>query len=220
MSGINIYHPNHKLVGLIHDYAIFDNRDLCGFDFSGMSLINASFVNCALQGARFRNANLSGALFLGSKLEVTDFRGAILHNTDFTKADISDAIFDENEKIRKGIILTEPMVGYKKCFVNGPCTISTTVVELEIPSGAIVFSINNGKCRTNRAKVKNIYSANRAYSSHKYFTYYVGDEINIKDFNLAYNLECAPGIHFFRTYEEAANYRLQRRFELMWGGIK
>lgn len=33
-----------------------------------------------------------------------------------------------------------------------------------------------------------------------------GQEINIKDFNLMYNVECASGFHFFRTRKEAEEY--------------
>jgi len=38
------------------------------------------------------------------------------------------------------------------------------------------------------------------------FEYRLGQEIEIKDFNLMYNVECASGFHFFRTREEAENY--------------
>ena len=38
------------------------------------------------------------------------------------------------------------------------------------------------------------------------FEYRLGQEINIKDFNLMYNVECASGFHFFRTRAEAENY--------------
>jgi hypothetical protein len=38
------------------------------------------------------------------------------------------------------------------------------------------------------------------------FEYRLGQEINIKDFNLMYNVECASGFHFFRTRKEAEEY--------------
>ena len=100
---------------------------------------------------------------------------------------------------RKGKILTKDIIGYKKCM-------NDVIVTLLIPRGAIVFSVNGGKCRTNRAKVIAIDGADRAYSIYKYMTYYVGDEFNIYDFDLQYNEECAPGIHFFMTRSEAENY--------------
>ena len=39
------------------------------------------------------------------------------------------------------------------------------------------------------------------------FKYRVGDKITPRNgFDLAYNIECAPGIHFFLTREEAEAY--------------
>ena len=38
------------------------------------------------------------------------------------------------------------------------------------------------------------------------FEYRLGQEINIKDFNLMYNVECASGFHFFKTRKEAEEY--------------
>ena len=80
-------------------------------------------------------------------------------------------------------------------------------MELEIPKGAIVFSINGDKCRTNKCKVLSISNGDIAYSIHDHsFTYEVGKEIEIQDFNLMYNIECGSGIHFFKTREDAENY--------------
>lgn len=80
------------------------------------------------------------------------------------------------------------------------------IVKLLIPRGAIVFSINGRKCRTNKAKVFEIEGATKAISQHKYMSYYVGDEFTVYDFNCEYNVECAPGIHFFMTREKVMNY--------------
>ena len=103
------------------------------------------------------------------------------------------------DRVRKGIKLSEPIIGWKKCNNN-------VLVKLEIPRGAIVFSINNKKCRTDKAKVLEIIGADRAYSNYKFFSYYVGDIIEVFNFNCEYNVECAEGIHFFKTREEAENY--------------
>ena len=101
---------------------------------------------------------------------------------------------------RKGKVLTDKIIGYKKCEKN-------VIVTLEIPRGAIVFSISGRKCRTNKAKVVAIDGADRAISTYKYMSYYVGDEFTVYNFNCEYSEECAQGIHFFMTREEAENYR-------------
>ncbi len=115
-------------------------------------------------------------------------------------ARLDGASLDCAEKIRLGQILTETMTGYKK-------TKEGVVITAEIPVGAIVFCINGSKCRTNRAKITDMAGHDVLHSSYdNTFEYRLGQEINIKDFNLMYNVECASGFHFFRTREEAENY--------------
>lgn len=89
----------------------------------------------------------------------------------------------------------------KKCIGN-------TIITLEIPKGAIVYSINNSDCRTDKAKVIDMSDDKKiAYSDFDdSFAYELGKEIEIEDFDLRYNVECSTGIHFFRTREEAESY--------------
>lgn len=122
-----------------------------------------------------------------------DLRGADLRDADLRGAE-GNLI-----EYRKGKILTKDIIGYKKCIGN-------EIVTLKIPRGSIVFSINGNKCRSNQAEVIGIDGGNRAFSSYKYMSYYAGDKITVYDFNCEYNVECAEGIHFFMTREEAENY--------------
>ena len=71
-----------------------------------------------------------------------------------------------------------------------------------------MFSINNEKCRTNVAKVVEISNGSEiAYSQRdETFAYKVGETVYPNDFNCEYYEECAEGIHFFRTREEAEEY--------------
>ena len=127
-------------------------------------------------------ANLEGANLEGANLYGANLEGAKL------------------EDFRLGKILTEPMTGYKK-------TREGVVITAEIPVGAIVFCINGSKCRTNRAKITDMAGHDVLHSQYdKSFEYRLWQEIEIKDFNLMYNIECASGFHFFRTREEAENY--------------
>lgn len=114
-------------------------------------------------------------------------------------ANLRSAYLDKEEQIRKGVKLSNSITGWKKCKGG-------VIVKLEIPRGAIVFSINNHKRRTDKAIVKEIIGADRAFSMHKYFSYYVGDKIEVYNFNCEYNTECAEGIHFFINRQEAENY--------------
>ena len=148
-------------------------------------------------------ANLSGADLSCADLSGADLYDANLSGADLNRANLSGADLNRAKgtliKYRKGKILTEDIIGYKKCRGG-------VIVKLLIPRGAIVFSINGNKCRTNKAKVLEIEGRDRAVSKHKYMSYYVGDEFTIYNFNCMYNNECAPGIHFFMTRKEAVNY--------------
>ena len=204
------------------DFRIRSDNALFSYDTRYPDTINIynTDLRCAnLSGANLYGANLGGINMAGANLFGADLRCAILYNTVLTGANLCRAdlrgtnltganmtgvnlwktSLDFNDKLRKGIKLSEPMIGWKKCKYN-------VLVKLEIPKGAIVFSINNNKCRTDKAKVLEIIGADRAYSTYKYFSYYVGDMIEVSDFNYNYNIECAEGIHFFRRRQEAENY--------------
>ena len=152
-----------------------------------------------LRGANLYEANLSGADLRGADLRGANLRGANLYEANLSGADLYGAKGNLIE-YRRGKVLTDKVIGYKKCEKD-------VIVTLEIPRGAIVFSINGNKCRTNKAKVIAIDGADRAISTYKYMSYYVGDEFTVYTFNCEYNEECAQGIHFFMTREEAENYK-------------
>ena len=118
-------------------------------------------------------------------------------------ANLEGAYLDDKEKFRLGQILKEPMTGYKK-------TREGVVITATIPAGAIVFCINGSKCRTNKARIIDMGEQKEVlHSSYdNKFEYRLGQEIDIKDFNLMYNVECASGFHFFRTREEAEKYNV------------
>ena len=138
--------------------------------------------------------------------ERADLRYADLNGADLSNAVLRNANLDEREQCRKGIILREPREAYKSC--------GKYIVKLLIPRGAIVFSINNDKCRTNKAYVMAILNddetvANKLSVASAYdrkFIYKVGQSIEIEDFDLMYNVECSTGIHFFWDFERARDY--------------
>ncbi len=69
-------------------------------------------------------------------LGYADLRGANLSYANLRGANLSYADLDEDQLIRRGLYLKESLIGYKKCK-------NDLIVTLEIPKGAIVFSINN-----------------------------------------------------------------------------
>ena len=168
---------------------------LYGVNLTRVNLTGANLTDVCLEYANLTDANLTDANLTGANLY-----GADLRRADLTSADLTDTILDEKEQYRKGVMLTEPMTGYKKACGG-------KIITLELPIGAKVFSINNNKRRTNKVKVIDMQGETELSSWHNTdFKYHVGDEIEISDFNERYNVECVAGIHFFLTREEAEKY--------------
>ena len=98
-------------------------------------------------------------------------------------------------------------IGYKKCCGG-------QIVQLEIPKDAKRSSAYMRKCRCSKAKVLNIWTrygdeAECAVSCFdNNFVYQKGETVEVSDFDDNRLIECAAGIHFFMTREEAEAYIL------------
>ena len=175
--------------------------NLAGANLMGADLTRADLYGANLAGANLMGADLTRANLTRADLAGADLAGANLTGTDLTDANLYRADLTDADQFRLGKVLDEPLTGYKK-------TKEGVVITAEIPAGAIVFCINGSKCRTNRAKITDMDGHEVLHSSYdNSFEYRLGQEINIKDFNLMYNVECASGFHFFRTRKEAEEYR-------------
>ena len=184
LYGADLSYAN--LRGADLSYANLRDADLYGADLRDANLCDANLFNANLSYANLRDADLSYANLRDANLSYANLRGAD---------------FDEKEKPRLGQILKEPITGYKK-------TAEGVIITAVIPKGAIVFSINNGKCRTNKARIIDMGGQHEVlHSRHdERFEYRLMQDIEIEDFNLMYNVECAPGFHFFKTKEKAEKY--------------
>ena len=177
------------------------------FEYTKLNNILKDTLEVAVKNnADLRYANLSNADLSNANLRNADLFNADLSNADLSNANLSNADLSDTEKIRKGVIIDKPVRVFKKC-------IKDNIVELELLKGSIVFSINNKKCRTNKAKVISINGVCekglKCCSSYdRKFIYEVGKTVEVKDFDLMYNVECSSGIHFFWTKEEAEDYFL------------
>ena len=174
-------------------------------NLKGANLEGANLEGANLEGANLKDANLTGANLTGANLTVANLKGANLEGANLEcaylkGANLEGANLTDADKFRLGKVLDEPLTGYKK-------TKEGVVITAEIPAGAIVFCINGRKCRTNKAKITDTDGHEVLHSQYdNSFEYHLGQEINIKDFNLMYNVECASGFHFFKTRKEAEEY--------------
>ena len=147
--------------------------------------------------ADLRNANLRYA-----DLSYANLSGANLSGANLRDANLSDA-----KNLAFPIACPEKgsFIGWKKCRGD-------LIVELEICEDAKRSSATGRKCRCDKAKVISITTpegtpVDSAISQHtETFAYRVGETVSVDDFDDNRWNECAPGIHFFITRQEAVDY--------------
>ena len=189
-----------ELDKIVEQHQHWLKEDCDGWEGMKADLRGANLYGADLSGADLRGANLYGADLSGADLSWANLYEANLSGADLRWANLSGANLSGANQFRLGKVLDEPLTGYKK-------TKEGVVITAEIPAGAIVFCINGSKCRTNKAKITDMDGHEVLHSQYdNTFEYRLGQEINIRDFNLMYNVECASGFHFFKTRKEAEEY--------------
>ena len=172
--------------------------DLNGADLRFTHIYGTDLNDACLSFADLSRTNLHRANLIGA-----DLRCANLHDTNLYMANLTDA-----KNIDFPISCPEKgsFIGFKKA--NG------LIIELEIPSDALRSSATTRKCRCSKAKVISITNLDGSPSGvtsipsswDGNFIYSIGDIVEVADFDTNRWNECAPGIHFFITRQEAVNY--------------
>ena len=189
-----------ELDKIVEQHQHWLKEDCEGWEDMKANLLFADLRGADLSGVNLRGASLSFANLSGANLSDADLRGTNLIDANLSGANLSGANLSVDDRFRLGKVLDEPLVGFKK-------TKEGVVITAEIPAGAILFCINGRKFRTNKAKITDMSGHDVLHSQYdNNFEYRLGQEIEIKDFNLMYNEECASGFHFFRTRKEAEEY--------------
>jgi hypothetical protein len=209
LRGANLHGAN------LYDADLSD-ANLCGADLSGAYLCGANLHGADLHGADLSHADLSGA-----NLRYADLRGANLHGANLSDADLSDADLSDANHVQLSIAKTSilpdegDIIGWKKAWTDGTMLPKSVIVKLLIPADAQRSNATGRKCRASTARVLDLQdkqgnslpSDTTAYSGHDTdFTYKKGETIHVEDFDTNRWKECAPGIHFFITRIEAAEY--------------
>ena len=156
--------------------------------------------------ANLRGADLCGADLRGANLRGADLYGANLYGANLYGANI------ELTLLNKLYPICCPEAG---SFVGWKRVRGNLIVKLEITENAKRSSAFGRKCRCNEAKVLDIQNLDgtsaddttEAYSQYDAnFAYRVGETVRVDNFDEDRRNECAPGIHFFITRQEAVNY--------------
>lgn len=210
----------------------FKDADLRGLDLSNQELKFLLFVGANLDGANLDGANMASCGFYGASMRGVSAKGTVfasaglgnvnLDGTDLSTADLRGAIM-EGANISNAILPpskipeTDTIIGYKK--VEGDI-----VLELVI-TGERNDSVIGNKCRCKRAfvtrayypqtlqekvqglKGKEVFDKEFFRSIHNpAFVYWLEKWAEEPLYKPIRTQECLPGIHFFRTYKEAADY--------------
>ena len=136
---------------------------------------------------------------------------ADLSGVDLSKASLRGADLYGAKHINCPMACPEKgsFIGFKKVSNN-------LIVELEITEDALRSSATGRKCRCSKAKVLSITNIDGTDSNANYavslrdhaFVYTVGETIEVSNFDTNRWNECAPGIHFFITRQEAVDFNM------------
>ena len=187
--------------------AVLRGADLRGADLRDADLSGADLRRAVLRGADLRGAVLSGAVLRRADLSGADLSDADLSDADLSGADLRGVIYNERTAF---FAMTCPeegaFVGFKKAHGY--------IVKLLVPDDAKRSSATTRKCRCSKAEVISITNADGSDADRTSipsdrdpaFVYTVGEVVEVEDFDENRWNECAPGIHFFITRDEAVRY--------------
>ena len=187
--------------------------DLHYADLHGANLRSADLRGVDLSGADLRSADLRSADLRGADLHYADLHGADLSSADLHGADLRGANHVKLSIAKTSILPDEgDVIGWKKANADDETPI---IVKLLIPADAQRSNSTGRKCRASKAQVLDLQDKqgnslppdSTAHSSYDPdFTYKKGETMHVEDFDTNRWNECAPGIHFFITRIEAAEY--------------
>lgn len=202
--------------------ASFDKCNMSGMRIQNCDLSYTGFYNNKMNGIMFYVCNLNEAKIYSNDLFEGLFINCTLTNVKLTNTNLSGVGIKD---CKLDNIIANPFtsfynlqcpeegsfIGFKKAYINT----TPVIVKLQITEDSLRSSSTSRKCRCSKAKVLSISYLDGtecpeetiACSQHdNNFVYKIGEILEIKDFNKDRWKECASGIHFFITREEAVNY--------------
>lgn len=196
--------------------ANLSDADLHGADLSYDDLHSADLRYADLSDADLRYAKLRDADLYGADLCGANLYGANLYGANLSDVNLSDANCVKLSLAKISILPDEgDIIGWKKAWTDNEMPPTPVIVKLLIPADAQRSNATGRKCRASKARVLDLQdkqgnslpSDTTAYSSYDTdFTYKKGETVHVEDFDTNRWNECAPGIHFFITRIEAAEY--------------
>ena len=187
--------------------------DLREADLRGVDLRGADLYGADLRGANLQWANLWEADLCGANLQWADLRNANLYGADLREADLRGVDL-RGADLREAKNVNYPIACPEKGSFTGFKKANGHIIEMLIPDDALRSSATTRKCRCSKAKVMAITKLDGSSCNitripsnwNRDFIYTIGETVEVNNFDTNRWNECAPGIHFFITRQEAIDY--------------
>jgi hypothetical protein len=181
--------------------AISADANLARANLADANLADANLADANLADANLAHANLAHANLARANLADANLAHANLADANLAHANLADAKDLPPLAAAMTCILPEgDLIGWKKCR-NG------VLVKVKIPAAAKRSNATGRKCRAEYVEVLEVIGAEIGISQHDRKTKYrAGETVRCESFDENRWEECAGGIHFFITREEAENY--------------
>ena len=189
---------------LFKSRANLSRANLFGANLSKANLFGADLSGANLSRANLSEANLSRANLFGANLSKADLSRANLSGANLSGANLSKA---DNAALAIAMTRILPsegeVIGWKKCAAG-------VIVKLRVLADAERSHAFGRKCRASAVEVLEVVGAEVGISSYSStITYRVGNIVKTeKPFCQDFTQECASGIHFFITREEAEAFQI------------
>jgi hypothetical protein len=187
-----------NLAGADLAWADLTGANLTEANLAGANLARANLAEADLAGADLARANLAGANLSGAGLRDADLRGADLSGADLRGAYVRDATISPLAAARLEILPREgEVIGWKRCSLG-------VLVKVRVPPDAKRSNATGRKCRAERVEVMEVVGGEVGVSMHNGKTIYrTGETVACHEWCDDRWQECAGGIHFYLTREEA-----------------
>ncbi len=171
--------------------------NLAGANLTGAYLAGADLACANLARAYLAGANLTGADLAGADLACANLARAYLARANLTGANLTGAKGSKLTIARTRILPEGSLIGWKKCQGG-------VIVKLRIPEEAKRSHAFGRKCRAEYADVLEVIGVEVGISSHdSKAEYRAGERVTCDKWSDDWQEECAGGIHFYITREEA-----------------
>lgn len=188
--------------------ANLEGADARRANFSGANLAGANLHTVMVDGADFTNAVLSRVFAAYVRFKDCNLAGCDLTHADLTMADMEEAIWGDDtesrlQRARLKIAADGDIIGWKK-LRDG------LIAKLLIPAAAQRSNSFSRRCRAEYVEVVSVITddgrpALQGISRRDPdLVYRYGRRTTADSWDDSWWRDCAGGVHFFLTYEEAA----------------